>query len=506
MSRNRTFPSTDPLPEQILGYVSVKSKGDLSSFAEGAQPLPLTARSFHGRSADRDTAQRVLTKMGFTILADSNLGISIAGPSGAYEELTGGKLVTVEVLRRAEFGIDRLITHIDIVGNQPAPIGQGRIESSNTGLESLFLERPAITNRSLFPTPIPPAVSKYHMRVPDDVAVGLNAVPAHRAGYTGRDVKVAMVDTGQYAHPFFAAHAYKVEATRPIVPGTDPKEDPVGHGTAESANVFAIAPDAILQPIRATDNNGSMVGVTAAFLKAKRLAPQIMTNSWGLPEDYPPTALPDATRLAWSLEILDAVDQGIFVVFAAGNGTFALEAQIPRIVSAGGAFMHVGMEFRASDYSSGFPSPWYPGRNVPDIAGLVGMRPRAQYIMLPVPPNSFMDRTLSLPDFQTLDPEGDHTLAYDGWVLTSGTSAAAPQIAGAAAVILGAVPGLTPQQVLESLVQTARDVRTGRCHPIFNFPATIGPDLATGYGVVEVDAAVNYAINKFGSRSRNRRN
>src|SRR5262249_27833795 len=154
-----------------------------------------------------------------------------------YEELTGGKLMTVEVLRRAEFGINRMITHIDVVGNQPAAIGQGNIQSKNTGLEGLLVERPAITNQSQFPTPIPPAVSKYHMRVPDDVAVGLNAASAHRAGNTGRGVNIAMVDTGQFDHPFFRAHAYNVRETKSVVPGADPKEDPVGHGTAESANI-----------------------------------------------------------------------------------------------------------------------------------------------------------------------------------------------------------------------------------------------------------------------------
>jgi subtilisin family serine protease len=120
------------------------------------------------------------------------------------------------------------------------------------------------------------------------------------------------------------------------------------------------------------------------------------------------------------------------------------------------------------------------------------MLPRAQYIMLPVPPNSYIDSMESQPvqgDFGT-----DGTLPYDGWALASGTSASAPQIAGAAAVILGAAPYLTPPQVTEALTRTARDVRTGRCHFVFNSPATIGHDLATGYGVVDVDAAVKYAL------------
>ena len=116
--------------------------------------------------------------------------------------------------------------------------------------------------------------------------------------------------------------------------------------------------------------------------------------------------------------------------------------------------------------------------------------------MLPIPPGSDIDRDLSQPDGQN-DPETDGTGGNDGWALFSGTSAAAPQIAGAAAVLLSAKPGLTPGQVTEALKLTAVDVRTGRCHPRFNNPARIGLDAATGHGLVNVSAAVSYALANF---------
>ena len=46
-------------------------------------------------------------------------------------------------------------------------------------------------------------------------------------------------------------------------------------------------------------------------------------------------------------------------------------------------------------------------------------------------------------------------------------------------------------------METAIDVTTGRCHPRFNNPAEIGSDLATGSGLVNASAAVEYAINRF---------
>ncbi|MCL6739358.1 S8 family serine peptidase [Streptomyces neyagawaensis] len=80
----------------------------------------------------------------------------------------------------------------------------------------------------------------------------------------------------------------------------------------------------------------------------------------------------------------------------------------------------------------------------------------------------------------------------------SGTSAAAPQVAGAAAVLLGARPELNPAQVVEALATTAVDVTIGANHPRFNRPARIGPDEATGAGLVNVDAALSFALDGFG--------
>jgi hypothetical protein len=71
---------------------------------------------------------------------------------------------------------------------------------------------------------------------------------------------------------------------------------------------------------------------------------------------------------------------------------------MPDVISAGGVFVDKEGSMQASDYASAFPSKIYPGRSVPDLCGLVGMLPRATYIMLPVPPGSETDREMALPD------------------------------------------------------------------------------------------------------------
>jgi subtilisin family serine protease len=379
------------------------------------------------------------------------------------------------------------ITHLDIEGSGPDSLGVA--SSPEPAIEAVVLERPRAP-QAIFPTPVPPSVARFHLRVPDDVATILGAAGAHRRGHRGAGVRVAMVDSGWYRHPFFTAHGYDVQPPITVVPATNPAVDPVGHGTGESANIFAIAPEAAVQPIRISDNQGRLVRGFAGFLKAKQLAPHVITNSWG--GDYldPVPAQPDATDLALAVEIRDAISKGIVVVFAAGNGGFSAEAQVQGVIAAGGVFATAGLDLQASDYASGYHSNWFGGVDVPTVSGLVGIRPRASYIMLPIPPGCPIDVTRAAPGTGSGagDPP-DGTGADDGWALFSGTSAATPQVAGAVAVLLSIKPNATPAQVTQALTSTAVDVRAGRCNPRFNNAAGPGRDLATGFGLIDVSAA-----------------
>src|SRR5262249_12980254 len=152
-------------------------------------------------------------------------------------------------------------------------------------------------------SPIPPNSPKFHLRVPADVAVFLNAAAAHQRGLRGDNVTVVMPDSGWFRHPFFTAHGYNVQTPITVVTGTDRSKDPQGHGTGESANIFAVAPGANLQPIRIANDAGKLVGAIAGFLKAKELKPQIITNSWGGDrDDFPPISGPDEADIAFATE------------------------------------------------------------------------------------------------------------------------------------------------------------------------------------------------------------
>src|SRR5262249_30304832 len=175
-----------------------------------------------------------------------------------------------------------------------------------------------------------------------------------------------------------------------------PEFDESGHGTGESANILAIAPDCQLLPVKANFAN-----TIAAFNTAVALQPDIITCSWG---SHSPFAL-TAADMVLAASVAAAIASGITVIFSAGNGHAGFPGQHPDVISGGGVFMAADGSLMASDYASGFQSLIYPNRRVPDVCGLVGMRPKAIYIMLPVQPADNIDSDLAGSVF----PNGDQT-------------------------------------------------------------------------------------------------
>ncbi len=101
----------------------------------------------------------------------------------------------------------------------------------------------------------------------------------------------------------------------------------------------------------------------------------------------------------------------------------------------------------------------------------------ADYHDYPWPPG------LMKPDLAAPGDAITSTTAGGGYVAYSGTSMATPIVAGAAAILLEAAPGLTPVTLAEVLQTTARDVTTA--------PAVTGRDNLTGAGLVDLPAALD---------------
>lgn len=469
-----------PLPKTVFAQASPHSLGGQSLFEADGRLDASTVDDFRSEASVYDRAVAELGRAGFTVLRTDpdRLTINFAGPPQLFAAAFGAPIVTEEreVIKPGQ--VHTTATFLDCRNAERPGLVATRASRFARALEGVALEAPRFLMGK--PSAVPPAVDYWHLDVPDGVAVASRAALAHRAGITGRGIRVAMVDSGHQAHPFFARHGYRVAPTV-LGPGAaDPTRDSDGHGTAESANVFALAPDAELVPVKAT-----MVNTAAAFNLAVSLKPHVISLSWG--GNVRPPATLAAPDLALSAAVSAAVSAGIVVVVAAGNGEFGFPGMHPDVISAGGVFMAETGRLRASDYASGFNAGYvYPRRHVPDLCGLVGMLPKGAYIMLPTPKGCRIDAVRA----GGRHPYADETAGRDGWAAISGTSAAAPQLAGAAALVLQACPSLTPHEVRAILIGTARDVKRGRCHPNQDNKARGGRDLATGAGLVDAERAV----------------
>ncbi len=306
-----------------------------------------------------------------------------------------------------------------------------------------------------------------------------------------------MVDSGfaHGSHPFFAANGYA--STVDLAPhAVNDRTDLNGHGTGESTNVFAVAPGAIFVGVKVDNDDDPRQGASMleGFQTALEHRPHVISISMGY--DLRDAAGGQLSGLPGSLaaleaEIQAAVASGVVVVFSAGNGHFSFPGMMPDVISAGGVFVDRRGDMQASDYASAFESRIYSGRHVPDFCGLVGMQPHASYIMLPIPAGCEIDRGVSDPQDGT---PGDGTGPEDGWGVFSGTSAAAPQLAGVCALLLAKNPGLTPGDIKAVLRRTSRDVLAGHANAASGdggVPMKAGPgdDGATGAGLVDVFSA-----------------
>ncbi len=225
------------IPERIFAQASPRSIGGVSLFETDNQIRANTVVNFFSEQDIVNRAVRQLAEAGFEVLQVTPSTINIAGSKVTYDAAFNTSIFAEErpVIKGSE---ETTATFLET----PATDLPGLISTAGTAfanlLEGVALEEPRYV---MAPSMFPPLKLYWHLDVPAGVSLGCNADKAHRAGITGKGVKVAMIDSGWYKHPFFVGRGYRVA---PVVLGPGavaPDKDESGHGTGESANIFAIA-------------------------------------------------------------------------------------------------------------------------------------------------------------------------------------------------------------------------------------------------------------------------
>jgi serine protease AprX len=284
-------------------------------------------------------------------------------------------------------------------------------------------------------------------------------------GLSGKGVGIAVVDSGVAPHADLAGRiiaAIDFTSASPTV-STAPLGDPGGHGThvaglaagdgtASAGEFEGMAPQANIVDVRVIDGTGSSDISTVLrglqWVLANRATYNIRVVNLSL--GAPPAASYTLDPLATAAEILTFA--GIAVVVAAGNsgpngGTITSPGYDPYVITVG-AVDDNGTVTLGDDSVASFSSrgPTADGAAKPDLVA-----PGRKMVSLRSP-GSALDQ---------LYPERRVTAANGvtaDYFRLSGTSMAAPVIAGAIALMLERNPTLSPEQVKHRLRSTATPV------------------------------------------------
>lgn len=315
------------------------------------------------------------------------------------------------------------------------------------------------------------ALPLWHESVPGGVPVEWNLDAVHApqvwaSGYMGQGVVIASMDTGvDAAHPDIGSRWrggsnswFDPNGEHPLPADSD------GHGTwtmgvllggDASGTAIGVAPGASWIAVKIF-NDARVASLSAIHMGFQWLldpdgdpltddVPDIVNNSWGF-ESSPNSCI---TEFETDIQMLRAA--GIAVVFAAGNTGPAEASSVSPANNAGQlAVGATDNAFTLANFSARGPSACGNGQFPLLSAPGVGIRTS--------------DRCFG--------PLCDYAIV-------SGTSFAAPHVAGVMALLLSAVPDATVDALESALTLTALDI------------GTIGPDNGYGHGLIDAEAALH---------------
>ena len=338
-----------------------------------------------------------------------------------------------------------------------------------------------------------PDVAIIHMNAQFDAAdVGdlsnvypglIGADQAWALGYTGAGVTVAVLDSGVAPVSDLTQPTSRLLASVDFIESETGHQDPGGHGT-HVAGIIAgsgydsdgalkgVAPDANIVSVRVIDGNGKarasaiIAGIQWCVANRDTYNIRVMNLSLGgTPSgSYKNDILAAAVEMAWRA--------GIVVVTAAGNhgpgsSSISTPGHDPFNIAVG-ALDDKGTLDPSDDDVPYFSArgPTLDGNSKPDI-----LAPGRKIISL-YSLSSYLDG--ALPGRRMLSRRGGT------YFRLTGTSMAAPVVAGVVALLLQKNPALTPDQVKFILTDTARSVS--------------GSSDTVGAGVVDAYAAVTSSL------------
>jgi len=288
-----------------------------------------------------------------------------------------------------------------------------------------------------------------------DIATqGVGARTANKMGYTGKGIGIAVLDTGIYPHPDLIRPKNRIVAFKDFINQREGPYDDNGHGTfvagvaagngySSGGRYAGVAPEANVIGVKVMTKNGEgnaskiVAGMQWVLDHRNDYNIRIACLSLGsqLLGSLNKDPLVVASNALW--------DQGIFVVAAAGNagpkqGTITTPGVCPSIVTVGAVDDKRTVDPRddvVADFSS--RGPVRGGLAKPDVVA-----PGVGVISLNTDPDYSNG-----PKLYSLEKV---------YATMSGTSVAAPVVAGMAALILEKNPSYKPDDIKRLLLKHTR--------------------------------------------------
>lgn len=305
----------------------------------------------------------------------------------------------------------------------------------------------------------------------------IGAPAAWKAGFTGKGVKIAVLDTGTDAtHPDLKG---QILAQKNFSASKDTK-DRVGHGThvasiaagtgAKSGGTFkGVAPDAKLLSGKVLDDEGygDDSGILAGMEWAVAQGADIVNLSLGGPDS------PEVDPLEAAVDKLSA-DKGVLFAIAAGNeGDEAGTVGSPGSADAALTVGAVDDKDKLAYFSSRGPRIG-DGAIKPDVTA------------------PGVDTTAAIPPGSLIAKEVGEKPA--GYATISGTSMATPHVAGAAALLKQQHPGWKQAELKGALTASTKP---GAYNPFQQGSGRIAVDRAIAQSVVAEPVSVSFGVQQW---------